>query len=631
MSSDDHPADIPSKTLENDSGSPVFSKTPTNTPQTTPAPPHPVRSSLLQRTTPTPAPTRHSSVVQTGNSSKVTEANDLVSQGFGNSDNNRASSISAISALSFSPEQLQDRDRTLDRFELSSEDEDEKSARTDGRKNWALAALGEDTEEQSTSDNRPRNWYTAQPRTPVSANTTEAPMSPRHHEIQEFSTVGLERVPGIDTSSTRGVRTQRVESVSSSHANGNRQGSGSTADSGNGQRRGSEAKNWEEVHAARRDAAEAVKLVDLTNAAQSQPNQEAFRRYPSNSTQAMKSPVSDINNPRASVNTMNRYPSTSTHAMKSPNPGDNPTTPITAGISQASSTASLQRYPSSSTIAMKSPAIAARSRDPTTPKSASSIATQTTGGRAEKSLHVPFLPKLLRLSVKRTSSDTARLPVVTPTRISHENNRRGSAGSSAGRKSSTSSSLGRRGSIPSASGSTGRRGSVPLASNGEPLKAVFEDDDSVEYYGRAEIAHATTATAGRPKVVKQSASGREILGLKEILKEDPAANGTSDGNRGNTSPTKSKVARFLGENVRFGSKRQGIVGVPVARGARDNNVVGLGISLPPEPETTYADGLRSNPVKRAATAPARRGRRVTFPPPLVDVATREKEKREVRI
>lgn len=635
MSSDIHSVDIPSTTPETDSGSPVLSTTPTNTPQPTPAPLHPVHSGhLLQRTTPTPAPTRHSSVAQNGDSSQVVEANNLVNRGFGNKDNNRASSISAISALSFSPEQLQDRDRTLDRFELSSEDEDEKSARTDGRKDWTLAALGEDTEEPSPSSNRPRNWYAAQPRTPASANTTEAPTSPLKNEIREVSMAGLELVHGIDTSSTPGVRSQRGESVSSSHTNGNRQGSGNTADSGNGQRRGSEARNWEEVHAARRDAAAAVKLVDLTSAAQSQSNQEAFRRYPSTSTQAIKSPGLDINQPRASVDTVNRYASTSTRAMKSPDPGDIPMTPTTPGISQASHTGSLQRYPSSSTRAMKSPAIDARRDHPTTPKSGKSgfsVATASTSGRAEKGLHVPFLPKFLRLSVARTSSDTARHPVVTPTRMSHENNRRASASSSAGRKSSTSSSLGRRGSIPSASGSIGRRGSVPVAGNGSPLKSVFEDDDSVVYDSHAEIAHATTATAGRGKVVRQSAGGREILGLNEILKEDPTTNGTSDVNMGNTSPTKSKVSRFLGENVRFGSKRQGIVGVPDVRGARENNAVGLGISLPSNSETSCADGLRSNPVRRAATAPARRGRRVTFPPRLVDVATREGERKEVRI
>ena len=517
---------------------------------------------------------------------------------------------------------------------MSSEDEDEKSARPEGRKNWTLAALGEDTEEPSTSGNRPGNWYAAQPRTPANANTTEAPTSPLQNEIREISMAGLEPVPGIDTSSTPGVRRQRGESVSSSYTNGNRQGSGNTADSGNGQRRGSEARNWDEVHAARRDAAAAVKLVDLTSAAQSQSNEEAFRRYPSTSTQAIKSPSLDINQPRASVDTVNRYASTSTRAMKSPDPGDVPMTPTTPGISQASHTEILQRYPSTSTRAMKSPAIDARREHPTTPKSTKSsfsVATASTSGRAEKGLHVPFLPKFLRLSVARTSSDTARHPVVTPTRMSYDHNRRASASSSTGRKGSTSSSLGRRGSTPSASSSIGRRGSVPVAGNGLPLHSVFEDSDSVVYDSQAEIAHATTATAGRGKVVRQSAGGREFVGLKEILNEDPTTNGTSDVNMGNTSPTKSKVSRFLGENVRFGSKRQGIVGVPDVRGARENNAVGLGISLPSDSETSYADGLRSNPVRRAATTPARRARRVTFPPRLIDVGTREGERKEVRI
>ena len=616
MSTEAHDEKSPSPSRNNDDiDSTILPNTPTGTPRITPAPLHSVRSSQLKLATPTPAPTRHSSLARPTQS---TEANGIAGQGFGNADNNRASSISAISALTIPPYQLQDSDR----FEMSSEDDEDKT-HTKSQDNQNSTTIGKYSKESSIVDNRPNNWYSTPPRTPASANTTEAPTSPRDVEDREVTMLGLEQPSSNASASTRGVKSINIGSVTSPIGKG-RHGSGSTADSGNGERRGSEAKSWEEVHAARKEATAAVKLVDLTSAAQDQSSQATFRRYPSTSTNAIKSP--------ASVTTMNRYPSTSTRAMKSPDPGDDLSTPTTAGISQASITDSLQRYPSTSTRAMKSPALGASNDDAESPKSFYSVATETTTGRAERSLHVPFLPKFLRLTVGRTSNDSVRPPSnpVTPTNPSHESNRKSSTSSSAERRNSASSSL-------------GRRGSIPVASNGQPLKSVSEDDDIVEYDGEAEINSATTAATARPKIVNQRASSREVVGLKEILKEDPPGTAGRK-NLGETSPTKSKVARFLGENVRFGSKRQGIVGLPISKEAEDvtlsntsgeNDAVGLGIYQTSGSATSHTDGLRSNPVRRAASTPVRRERRVTFPPPHIAVQAgtqpeeREKEKREV--
>lgn len=620
MSTEDHHEQAPSPSRNDDADSPILSTTPTGTPKITSAPLHPVRSSHLQLATPTPAPTRHASLAPGADPTQPTEANDLAGRGLGNIDNNRASSISAISALTIAPYELRDSDH----FEMSSED-DEDVTRTKAHDDKNSAIVGRYSKEPGIADNRPNNWYSTPPRTPTSANTTEAPTSPRDLEAREVTMGGLEQ-PSMDPSgSTRGVKSIHTGSVSSTIGKG-RHGSGSTAYGGNGKRRGSEAKSWEEVHAARREATAAVKLVDLTSAAQAQSSQATFRRYPSTSTNAIKSP--------ASVTTMNRYPSTSTRAMKSPDPGDELATPTTVGFSQASPTNTLQRYPSSSTRAIKSPALGGSNDDAESPKSFYSVATETTSGRAERSLHVPFLPKFLRLAVGRTSSDSARQPSnqVTPTTPSLESSRKSSTSGSAERRNSASSSL-------------GRRGSIPVAGNGQRLKSVSEDEGMVEYDGEAEINSATTAAAARPKIVNQRASSREVVGLKEILKEDPP---TTTGNRniGDMSPTKSKVARFLGENVRFGSKRQGIVGLPISKEAEDvtlsnpggeNNAVGLGIYQPSGSATQYTDGLRSNPVRRAASTPVKRERRVTFPGPHVDVQAgtqpeeREREKREVCI
>ena len=622
MSADAHNEQSPSSSRDNEVESAVLSTTPTGTPRVTPAPLHPVRSTQLLLATRTPAPTRHSSLaLGAADATRRREANDLASQGFGSTENNRASSISAISALTIPPYQLQDSDR----FEMSSEDDEDKS-RTKGHDDKHSAIFGTYSNESGIGDRRPKNWYSTPPRTPASANTTEAPTSPRDVETREVTMIALEQPATSASASTRGVNGISTGSVSSTAGNG-RHGSGSTADSGNGERRGSEAKNWEEVHAARKEATAAVKLIDLMSAAQAQSSQGTFRRYPSTSTNAIKSP--------ASATTMNRYPSTSTHAMKSPDPGDDLSTPATTGISPASPTDTLQRYPSTSTRAMKSPALGTSNNDAESPKSLCSVSTESTTGRAERNLHVPFVPKFLRLAVARTSNDSARLPIneVTPTTPTHENYR----------KSSTSRSVRRR---HSASASLSRRSSIPVAGNGQPLKPVSEDEDNVEYDGEAEINSATTAAAGRAKLVNQRASRREVVGLKEILKEDPTTITTGHRNIGNSSPTISKVARFLGESVRFGSKRQGIIGLPISKEAEDvtlsntggaNDAVGLGIYQTSGSAASYADGLRSNPVKRAASTPLKRERRVTFPFPNVDVRTgtrpeeREKEKREVRI
>ena len=619
MSAEAHHEQSQPPSRDSDVESKILSTTPTDTPDTTPAPLDPVRSTHLKLATPTPAPTRHSSLaLRAVGPNQTTEANDLAGQGFGNAENNRASSISAISALTIPPYQMRDSDR----FEMSSEDEQDKS-----HDDKQSAIVGKLPNESGIRDIKPKNWYSTPPRTPASANTTEAPTSPRDVETREMTLIGFEQASNNPSPSIRGLKSIHTGSVNSTIGKG-RHGSGSTADSGNGERRGSEAKGWEEVHAARREAATAVKLVDLTSAAQAQSNQGSFRRYPSTSTDAVKSP--------ASVTTMNRYPSTSTRAMKSPDAGEDLATPTTAGISQVSPTDSLQRYPSTSTRAMKSPALGGSNDDAESPKSLCSVATETTGGRAERSLQIPFLPRLLRLAVGRTSNDSARDPSnqvtpTTPENPSHESSRKSSTSGSAGRRNSTSSSTG--------------RGSIPVAGSGQPLKPVSEDDGSLEYDGEAEINSATTAAVARPKIVNQRASSREVVGLKEILKEDPPPTTNRHKNIGDTSPTISKVARFLGENVRFGSKRQGIVGLPISKEAEDvtlpstggeHDAVGLGIYQTSGSATGYLDGLRSNPVRRAASTPVKRERRVTFPPPHVDVQTgtqpeaREKEKREVR-
>ena len=542
--------------------------------------------------------------------------------------NNRASSISAISALTFTPSQLEYKDRRIDRSEPSSGDEGQTNKTFHIYEDEGVEISSRPSKLSRKVDNGSRIRNSAPPRTPASPNITEAPTSPRNVEVGEIAMAGFGNPSKSGPSSPLRVTRVRGESINSAHNPGNRYRNSTTAP--DGERRGSEAKSWEEVHAARREAAAAVKLVDMTSPTQ-ELSQRTSQPHSSNSTRALKSTPLPITVPSISDIALSRYPSSSTRAIRSPHPEDDLATPTTAGISQLPSAVSLNRYPSHSTKAIKSP-----NDSPTSPKSARSAksaqsaksakseASATSSKRAERGLHVPFLPNLLRLTSPRTSNDTARQESedVTPLPSSDGASRRASASSSTGRKGSGSSS------------GPSRRNSVPVNSGGEPLKSVFEADDSEEYDDDAEVSNATTAATGRPKIVRQRASGREVVGLKEILKEEPNASNVEVGVN-NKSPTKSKVSRFFGESVKLGGKRGGIVGVPNAEEAQDVTLSHMDpISIDPTPGTpeTYTDGLRSNPVKRAATAPVKRSRKVTFPPPLdTTIGTQaEREMRDVR-
>ena len=415
-----------SREVEVGSGSPVLSTTSIGTSKITPAPLHHVRSSHLEFSAPTPMPTRHSSVAQALDSDTSPAPNDLRGQLFGNTADHRASSISAISALTDADDKLQEYSRNLDQFDSSSGEEEKQVS------GFPIYEDQEIREGPVIVTQGHRNWHTAPPRSPPSAKPIQPPRNANLGDPQAgpVNAAVIDYAPSIGSFSDRGVKGVRGESISSSRGHGSRHGSGSTVI--NGERRGSEAKSWEEVFAARRDAAAALKLVDLTNAAQDADN-PSFRRYPSASTRAIKPPASITGDPSPTGSSINRYPSTSTHAMKSPDPADDLATPTTAGMSQAS-----PMQTPSSTRAIKSPRFF--QDDLATPKSGMSIATETTGGRAERGLHLPFLPRFLRLSVARSSSDTARHGIneITPVRASYDTDRKGSASSSTGRKGSGS-------------------------------------------------------------------------------------------------------------------------------------------------------------------------------------------------
>lgn len=231
-------------------------------------------------------------------------------------------------------------------------------------------------------------------------------------------------------------------------------------------------------------------------------------------------------------------------------------------------TTHLDRYPSGSTRAIKSPRPTEEGID-TPPTTGGSVATADTSARAESGLHVPFLPRFLKLTSPRRSNDTAR-----------------PGGEVEGKGAD--------------------EGGVSDVEEGE------EDE--------GEVRNASRVSLVKPMVV-QTGSPRKV-GLKEmLLSEAPAVASASQ--PGPLSSSRSKIAKFLGENIEFGTKkREGIVGMtrggdddaavaPEEEG-QDEKALGMGDGAR-SAGLSGADGLRSNPVRRAKTVPGLGKRRVTFP------------------
>jgi len=234
-------------------------------------------------------------------------------------------------------------------------------------------------------------------------------------------------------------------------------------------------------------------------------------------------------------------------------------TPVTTTITH------LDRYPSSSTRAIKSPRPSAEEGLDTPPTTGGSVATADTSARAESGLHVPFLPRFLKLTSPRRSNDTARL-----------------------------------------GGEMEGQGVLRSVDEG----GVSDVEEGEE---EGEVRNASRVSLVRPMVV-QTGSSRKV-GLKEMLLSEAPASQPGPSSR-------SKIAKFLGEGIEFGTKkREGIVGMTrgdddAARapeeGVQEEKGLGTGDGAR-SAGLSGADGLRSNPVRRAKTVPGLGKRRVTFP------------------
>ncbi|KAL8841865.1 MAG: hypothetical protein Q9170_000738 [Blastenia crenularia] len=222
------------------------------------------------------------------------------------------------------------------------------------------------------------------------------------------------------------------------------------------------------------------------------------------------------------------------------------------------------------------------------------IDTQDTEAKAEKSLIIPFLPKFLKL-----------------------------AGNS--RPSVSVESMQQRDSMEI----TGVDEIPTKEQTNNHVKSAFESDSSDEtasqpYDEPSFIGGAKLAESRKPTVIEHRKSGgKRVVSLQDILNEKGIEavadhlhhSGTSVLADVNPGPSKSKATRILGESS-VKMKRAGIVGMPAVHETSGGTQVLLDDAGEPVNgqsawESGSTDGLRSNPVKRAATAPA--GRRVVLP------------------
>lgn len=229
------------------------------------------------------------------------------------------------------------------------------------------------------------------------------------------------------------------------------------------------------------------------------------------------------------------------------------------------------------------------------------IKTQNTEAEAEKRLHLPFLPKFLRLAGSPRHSVNA---VTDQGRDSME--------------------------------ITEVDEIVPKPQDENALKSTFEPDSSDDedgdpydrkpFIGGAKLASLRQSQAKEVKHTSiRSQSSKRVVSLHDILKESGIEGvadhlqptGTSVLADVNPGPSTLKAKRLLGESS-IKMKRAGIVGMPPVQegGGVQAALEDANQTVREKPRSWQLglfDGLRSNPVKRAATAPTG-GKKVTLPP-----------------
>lgn len=167
----------------------------------------------------------------------------------------------------------------------------------------------------------------------------------------------------------------------------------------------------------------------------------------------------------------------------------------------------------------------------------------------------------------------------------------------------------------------------------EPV-SVFEDESSDDEVRNATFHIAIRKRFARPRIVGRGSSS-VVVGLKEMLR-------TTGPERPKKKPgqPQEKLAKLTGDKnwffQRSAARRAGVVGLPAAeasdrpplpRGTNDGMKSPVGLKIQPEPVRNLPDGLRSHPIRRAATVPTRK--RVSFPqPPTLDIRPEHRSLRQ---
>lgn len=402
-------------------------------------------------------------------------------------------------------------------------------------KHWFATGTARGVSLEKTNG-KEKNWFVTPPHSPSKATAAEVAMG-AEPDKESF-------------------RRSFVEMASVGARYADEDGREEDAVVGKGERRGSEAKGWDEIRARR--------------AAVGEKNRDANARRS----------VFVEGDTGGEGEGVNRYPSTSTHAMKSPHPIDD----------------------------LKSPATIASSGGSKSPK--------------EKS---GFLPKFMKIGQGRKSGEVREAE--TRERVERYMNVGAGAKEGDERREKDKDTRERVRELMA------RTHNGKDANEKDLGEKPFDADTSDYEDAHTEIRNASRASLVRPTVVQHqgstsSGNGLRPMGLKEmLLSEAPAAAAVSPG------PSSAKLRSFLGEDIDFKSKREGIVSNTSAQGST-NDVTALSPKMSGALNSpSVEDALRSHPlvvvegpeggvVKEKGEEKKKKPkatRKVTFPPPDVDI------------
>ena len=362
-----------------------------------------------------------------------------------------------------------------------------------------------------------------------------------------------------------------------------------------------------------------LRNIDLFDSADDSERRESvISNYPEGSTIAIKSPQESIfgsTTTNTVVDSPLRGSSIGALAPRSPRrPSVDSENTVATRRSETQSPAvdggkvgKFATYPDGSTKGIGSPKSPADTVTSTnTTHTSDTLATASTGTRAERSLHVPFLPKFLRTTDNPHSA--TENPVVADPKDPHKSKR-----SQPGYWRQVVEELQRERKEAS------RQQELKEAlAEGPPEKSqsffdANSSDDEVNGEEAAVISAARMASVTRPQLVEHRSS--------RLIGKDGLADGED-----NPGPSRGKAARLLGTNIQtlralehtrddpankvdvYGCRGLTSAPLPVLE---ENEPVGLAIQN--LPRLNFQDGLRSHPVQRSQTVPARAKRKVSFP------------------